>query len=137
MLKLQNSNVIVQHYFKYRRNNESMSDFYKAVPGFEKYYLVSRIGKIFARNRRGYNRWFQLIPYHSRGYEEVTLWNNSSRQCSKYIMHRLVALLFIPKPQDKPLVCHKNDIRDDNRIENLYWGDAVDNYLDAVRNGRH
>ena len=41
--------------------------------------------------------------------------------CRAGRVHRLIALAFIPNPENKPEVGHKNAIRNDNRIENLYW----------------
>ena len=40
------------------------------------------------------------------------------------------------KPHPKYECCHKNDNRDDNRVENLYWGTHAQNMADAGRNGR-
>lgn len=38
-----------------------------------------------------------------------------------YKVHRLIAEAFIPNPENKPWIDHKNRVRDDNRIENLCW----------------
>ena len=42
--------------------------------------------------------------------------------CGKnYYLHRVVALAFIPNPNNYPEIDHINGIRDDNRAENLRW----------------
>ena len=66
------------------------------------------------------------------GYVTVTL-NQKT-----YYKHRLVAVQFIPNPDNLPFVNHKNHVRNDNRIENLEWVNRSQNQNDLSRtnNGR-
>lgn len=64
----------------------------------------------------------------------VELRHNNERRVKK--IHRLMAEAFIPNPENKPFVRHLNDIPDDNRLENLAWGDHMDNVNDAINNGK-
>ena len=49
------------------------------------------------------------------------------------LMHRLVALAFIPNPENKPFVLHINDDSTNYLIENLKWGTQVENMQKTVR----
>ena len=98
-------------------------------------YHITRDGTLF--NIRTGN---QIKPsvHSSRGYLYVTLHDvvkGKKKQYHKYI-HRLVAEAYIPNPENKPCVCHKNNIRYDNRVENLYWGTYKENSEQMVRDGR-
>ena len=46
---------------------------------------------------------------------------------SNQLLHRLVALAFIPNPEKKKNVCHINDDRTNCLIENLKWGTQSEN----------
>ena len=55
----------------------------------------------------------------TKGYPEVTLYlDGVSKRCK---VHRLVAMAFIPNPNNYPHINHKNEIRDDPRACNLEW----------------
>jgi hypothetical protein len=51
--------------------------------------------------------------------------------------HRLIALQFIPNPDDLKEVDHINRIRTDNRIENLRWVSHSENNKNKVSHHRH
>ena len=54
-----------------------------------------------------------------------------------YLLHRVICEVHHgPPPEKKPNALHRNDVRLDNRPENLYWGDQKDNAADRIRNGK-
>ena len=88
-----------------------MDEFWKSIPGYEAYDVSNR-GNV-RRNGR------VLKPNNKDGYHHINLCNNNIKKTLK--MHRLVALAFIPNPDNKPTVDHINHVRSDNRVENLRW----------------
>ena len=53
------------------------------------------------------------------GYYQITLSKNNKLKI--FTIHRLIALAFIPNPDNKPFIDHINRNKQDNRIENLRW----------------
>ena len=85
-------------------------------------YDVSNLGNI--RN----NKTNKLLkPCIKGGYSNISLKNGPIKKSLK--IHRVVALSFIPNPENKPYVDHKNNIRDDNRIDNLRWATIKENKI--------
>ena len=54
---------------------------------------------------------------------------------NRHLIHRLVAIAFIPNPNNLPQVNHKNGNGLDNRVENLEWVNNRENALHAKANG--
>lgn len=108
------------------------------VPGYEGHYQVSDHGRIrsLARCRpnplKGKKQICQVEKEmrplaNMNGYQFIYLKRNGDR--TKYYMHRLVAHVFIPNPDEKPIVNHKNCDRSDNRVANLEWMTGSENTL--------
>ncbi|WP_312681466.1 NUMOD4 domain-containing protein [Lactococcus taiwanensis] len=66
------------------------------------------------------------------GYKLVVLYKNNKPSTRR--VHRLVAQTFIPNHANKPQVNHKNEVRTDNRVENLEWMTSEENANYGSRN---
>lgn len=70
-----------------------------------------------------------------RGYYNFTVSLNGKPKT--LLIHIEMAKAFIPNPHNYKLVRHINDIKSDNRIENLSWGTHSHNMEDSIKNGKH
>lgn len=99
------------------------------IPEYEGLYQVSNYGNIKSLPRKRCKGCI-LKPYYPKyGYPHVMLSKNGIQKC--YKVHRLVADVFIPNPDQKPEVNHKNANKSDNRVENLEWRTTFENYAHA------
>lgn len=89
--------------------------------------LIRKNGRI--DNRRGK---FVKPGVDRYGYQRVTFSHKGQRKT--YSVHRLVAKAFIPNPDNKPTVNHKNGIKTDNRVENLEWATQSEQKEHSIKN---
>ena len=92
-------------------------------------------GDVYAVDgRNGRNGIIKKVQTTTHGYKYCRINYEDIGSVSKRV-HRLVAEAYIPNPENKPMVGHKNNIKSDNRVENLYWTDAKENTQKAHNDG--
>lgn len=101
---------------------------YSFVLGDKGYLMNVRL-----KGRKGINRFNENT---GRPFVNLSRYEDGHYIQKKVLVHRLVALTYIPNPENKPCVCHKDNNRTNNRVENLYWGTVKENMSQASRDGR-
>ena len=107
-----------------------MEEIWKDIVGFEGLYQVSSLGRVksFGEGKKerilaqrqggkGYKE--------NKGYYYVTL--SKENKIYKKAVHRLVAIAFVPNPENKKEVCHKDENKHNNNVDNLVWGTHQEN----------
>jgi hypothetical protein len=121
-----------------------MEEIWKTIDGHKGIFEYSSLGRIKSvgrwvhciRYNKPYSRFEPekiLKPKNDKGYLRIGLCINGRRIFRP--VHRLIAMAFIPNPQNKPTVNHKNGIKTDNRVENLEWATISENTQHSFDNG--
>ena len=79
-------------------------------------YFISNKGRVISLH---HDKFYLLNPYLDKGYYCISLVVNGLQQ--KVRVNRLVALAFLPNPDKKPIVHHKDFNKLNNNIDNLLW----------------
>lgn len=102
--------------------------------------LVDESGNVYSclKTVNGYNLKGKLrkrkLFKNKKGYYTITLTNRHGEK-KNFPVHRLVALLYLDKPEGKNYVNHKNAIKSDNRVKNLEWCTPQENVTHAKELG--
>lgn len=109
-----------------------MDEIFKDIKGFEGEYQISTTGDVYSIKYG--KRKLMKLRKDKYGYLRVCLCKDGKHK--HFQVHRLVALAFIPNPDNLPQVNHKNEVKTDNRIENLEWCSAKYNIRYGTGNER-
>lgn len=104
------------------------------IKGYKGYYKVSNFGRIISYCKKK-DTGKVIKPWKARGYYYIELCLN--KKGKTFLVSRLVAQAFIPNPEGKPQVNHKDDDPFNNYAINLVWGTCAENMAQCINNHRH
>lgn len=104
-----------------------MIETYKDIIGYEGKYQISNLGNVLNSRQK------LIKPIVSNtGYIRIGLRNQGKKLFS---VHRLVAIAFIPNPNNKPHINHIDGIKSNNCVNNLEWVTQSENEIHAHKTG--
>lgn len=108
----------------------SDTEIWKPIPiaDYVNLYEVSNMGYVrrIAKSKGTHFLRILNLGKHNKGYWTVNL--TKYRRPKRYLVHRLVAITFIPNPNNLPTVNHKDGNRKNNHVSNLEWMSYSDNH---------
>lgn len=97
-------------------------------------YSVTDDGRVFSLNYHMSGKKKEMKQRLCCGYNRIGLW--ICGEPKHFLVHRLVALAFIPNPDNLPEVNHKDECKTNNRLDNLEWCDSKYNNNYGTRTKR-
>lgn len=106
----------------------------KWIAGYEGLYSVDTEGTIYNWNYYGTGKKKLMKPCdNGRGYKQVNLYKDKKNK--RHYIHRLVAMAFLPNPQNKAEVNHRSGDKTANNVLNLEWSTRKENIRHAILTG--
>lgn len=117
----------------------SLVEVWKDIEDYEGLYQVSNLGRARSLERvdsNGHRLKGKVLAYNLSvaGYLNVCLCRDGKAE--RKLVHRLVATAFLDNPDNFPQVNHKDENKENNRVENLEWCDSKYNANYGSRNER-
>ncbi|WP_316571335.1 NUMOD4 domain-containing protein [Neobacillus sp. YIM B06451] len=115
---------------------------WRNIEGYDSHYQVSNLGRVRSLDRKLIGKRGGIKEIKGRlmeiklkkGYSFVRLSKGGVRR--NILVHKLVAQAFISNPDNKPIINHINNIKHDNRLENLEWATYKENTQHMVNQFR-
>ena len=114
---------------KKQRTMNDRNEIWADIPRYKGLYQASNLGRIRRLERPIINHGTHTTKKGDiikqslkvNGYKSVTLFYSGKKR--EELVHRLIAESFIPNPLCLPCINHKDEIKDNNILENLEWCD--------------
>jgi len=120
-------------------------EIWKDIEGYEGLYQVSNFGRIKSLSRKFYttNNGYVITKtkilktgLSHNGYHLISI-SNKNKKRKTFRVNRLIALCFIPNPNNLPEVNHKDGNKNNNNASNLEWCTRSYNCKHAYKTGLH
>jgi len=106
--------------WEYTKVESLEGEVWKDIEGFEGKYQVSNLGRVKSLNYNHTKKEKTIKGIvNSRGYVHIGLMKDKKNKT--FNVHVLVAKAFIPNPNNYPIINHKDEIKTNNKAENLEW----------------
>lgn len=109
---------------------------YKMVPGFRDIWVSDDGKRVFQSALTGTGRPYRKPVTQSYCGNYLSVKIKDGNNIHRYMrVHRLVLMAFVGLCPEGMIGCHNNDIKNDNRLENLRWDTYSENQFDVTKNG--
>lgn len=120
-----------------------MEEIWKDIKGYEGYYQISNLGRVKSLPRL-HKKWdghnyickekILKQAVNTGGYHFVELFKNGIGRIT--LVHKLVAESFVPNPKNLPELNHIDEVKTNNRADNLEWCNHLYNMRYGTRTQR-
>lgn len=109
------------------------NEIWKPIEGTDGKYEVSNAGRVRSLNYLGHGKTKEIKTWNNRGYRRVNLHIGGKKK--NFLLHRIIAETFIPNPENKSEVNHKDGNKCNNDVSNLEWTTRDENRIHADESG--
>lgn len=106
---------------------------WKPIKGTNGKYEVSSAGNVRSLNYGGHGQIKEVQQWNNNGYKRITI--RISGRKKNLLVHRVVAEAFVPNPENKAEVNHKDGNKHNNSEDNLEWSTRKENLDHADKTG--
>lgn len=100
------------------------------IKGYEGLYAADESGQIWSYRRKR----FLKASMNNTGYPQVSLYKDGKKKT--YFVHRIIAEVFLPNPENKPQVHHIDGDKTNPTLSNLQWTTPEENNNDEIHRTR-